>query len=145
MADSENQTAWEFDQTYDDGRGHTITVQTDAEHRTFARLKGKGTIEGTRAFIRMLDDNVRQMGHLGQTRALVSLAGLYSSPVRAQLMLGKWLFANKRVVASLAIYGGAAWEMKLARAVMKIARMKQVGFFDTEALARRYLGFEPAT
>ena len=70
---------------------------------------------------------------------LVDLRELHGVPIRSQFMLGKWLFGNKQRFARIAVFGGRAWEMRLARAIMTIAGMDRVGFFNTEAEATGWL------
>ena len=96
---------------------------------------------GVRAFVRMLDAAIAQIGRENKTRTLVDLRALHSSPIRAQVVLGKWLFKNREVVDRLAVFGGRPWEMKLARGIMALARVREVGFFDDEGPARASLGW----
>jgi hypothetical protein len=44
----------------------------------------------------------------------------------------------------LARTGGRPWEMRIARAIMTIARKDRVSLFDGEALARAFLAEAPA-
>ena len=126
---------------YDDGKG-TIKLTVDASYRVRLVLRGKGTMPGTLAFLKMLDESIRELDQDHKKAVSIDLRGLSGSPVRAQFILGKWLFKNKSNVAGLAIFGGKAWEMKLARLVVKIARLHGVGFFDTEPQAISFLGWD---
>lgn len=121
--------------------GGTLRCTIDPDFKVRLVATGKGTMEGAHAFVRILNEAIEELGRDYRVEAKVDLRQLYSSPVRAQFVLGKWLFANKALIDNVAIFGGKPWEMRLARVVMKIARMKRVGFFDTEAQAIAYLGW----
>jgi hypothetical protein len=122
-------------------RSERVVFRVDQEHRSFVYFYGKGSMEGTRMFLRFADEAIVELGDAYRTFSLVNLTQLDSAPLRAQFSLGKWLFSNKRYITKIAVFGGRPFEMKLARAVMKIARMREVDFFKTEASARAFLGF----
>lgn len=118
--------------------GFTIRVTPDF----FATLSffGKGGMDITHALIAMLEEVAAMVpGQEPKLRAIVNLGDLKGSPLRAQLLLGKWLFTRKDVAKKIAIYGGNPVEVKFTKAVMAIARMDRVGFFATEDEARRWL------
>ena len=137
-----NEDGFLFVREWSDRTGATITYTIDAEYKARVVMTGKGSMDGTHAFVRMLNEAIAELGREHKVESKVDLRKLSNSPVRAQFVLGKWLFANKPLIKNLAIFGGKAWEMKLARLIMKIARMPRVGFFDTEAQAMTFLGWE---
>ncbi|MEZ4268532.1 MAG: hypothetical protein R3F39_19375 [Myxococcota bacterium] len=130
-----------FHRVYDDGEVR-IEVGIDPGYNTTAVLAGRGTVKGAKALCDILDDAANKLGRHNRTRSLVSLEKLHDSPIRGQLILGKWLFQNRSLVDAIAVYGGKPWEMKLARAAMQIAQVSNAGFFQTEAEAKRFLGRE---
>ena len=69
---------------------------------------------------------------------------MHSTPLRAQFVVGKWLFTRKKQLAQVAVFGGKPIEMKIARAVMTIARMKNAAFYDTREQAMAWLGWPEA-
>lgn len=129
-----------YEKTYDDG-SVKIEIALDKQFRSLTRFYGKGTMGGARAFVAMLDEMVAVAGRENKTQAMSDLSQLHGSPVRAQFVIGKWLFKNKDLVDAVAVFGGRPWEMKLAKAVMKIARLDGVGFFQNQADAERFLGW----
>jgi len=137
-----NENGFLFERDWADGKGGTITYTIDGEYKARIVMGGKGTMDGTHAFVRMLDDAITELGRDKKVTTKIDLRNLRDSPVRAQFILGKWLFKNKDQVENLAIFGGKAWEMRLARLIMKIARMHRVGFFDTEPQALAFLKWD---
>ena len=128
-----------FETRYRDAVGWFHTV-VDHRHRATTRFHGRGTMDGARAFVAALDDAVRAVGSSGHAFfGLVDLSDLEGTPLRAQLSIGKWLFGHKKHFARIAVFGGKAWEMNLAKAIMKIAGMDRVAFFATEATATAWL------
>jgi hypothetical protein len=119
----------------------SIRFHVDEDMRSFAVFEGKGSMDSARQFVKMCDDAIVHFGAGYETRSLVDLRSLKGAPLRSQFLLGKWLLKNKRYVAKIAVFGGNKFEMTLARAIMKIARMKHVGFFNVESDARSFLGF----
>jgi hypothetical protein len=128
-----------FQRVYDDGEIR-IQVGIDAAYNTTAILSGRGTVKGAKALTDILDEAADKLGRHNRTSSLVSLERLYDSPIRGQLILGKWLYQNRQLVKIISVYGGKPWEMKMARAVMQIAQINNAGFFQTEAEAKRFLG-----
>ncbi len=122
------------------GQGH-ITFTLDARYRSRTRMVGKGSMEGVRAYVAMLDEAVATFGRERTTTSLVDLTELRDPPLRAQLVLGKWLFTHRKQVERVAIFGGRPIEMKVAQAVVTMARLGGVGFFQDEASALGFLGW----
>ncbi len=127
-----------FENTWEEGSSR-FRMSIDENHCAVVRFDGKGTMEGTKAFIASLDEGRAQIGDANDVRAIIDLSKLQGVPLRAQLMLGKWLLANKEQFYCIAVFGGKAWEMNFARAVAKIARFKNIGFYDDEARSLSYL------
>ena len=118
-----------------------VLFLVDSEFRSFLHFEGKGSMDGTRAFVRFADEAIAEFGENYRSQSLVDLTKLDSAPLRAQFVLGKWLLKNKRYLTQIAVFGGKPFEMAIARAVMKIARMKSVGFFNHGHQARQFLNF----
>jgi len=135
-----SETKYLFERDWTRGTSQ-VKFRVDETHRSFCYFIGKGTMDGARAFLRFADEAIVEFGDEYLTTSLVDLSQLHSAPLRSQFLLGKWLFKNKRYIAKIAVFGGKPYEMAIARAVMKIARMKQVGFFKRGEEARAFLGF----
>lgn len=120
--------------------GH-ITFTLDARFRSRSRLAGQGSMAGVRAYVAILDEAVATFGRDRTTTALVDLTELRDPPLRAQLVLGKWLLSHRKQVERVAVFGGRPIEMKVAQFVMTLARIDGVGFFQDEAAAVRFLGW----
>ncbi len=114
----------------------------DADHRGVMVTEGKGTMAGARASLEVLDEALAALGHEPPFSGIVDMRDVTGSPLRASLLLGGWLHKHRHVFGKIAVFGAKPWEMRIARTVAKIARMaKQVGFSNTEAEARRFLGW----
>ena len=127
-----------FDKEWSEPSGK-FTMTVDQNHLGVTRMYGKGTMAGTRAFVDMLDESAMVVGEDVNVRALVDLRELTGSPLRSQLLLGKWLLKNKHRFHRIAVFGGDPWEMKLARTVATLARFKNIGFYDDETPSMEYL------
>lgn len=128
-----------FERRFEDARGW-FECYVDHRYWSVARFHGHGSMDGARAAVAALDDAVRVLGASGHpVYALADLSDLQGTPIRAQFTLGKWLFRHKRHFARIAIFGGRPWEMHLAKAIMTIARMDRVSFFDAEGPATAWL------
>lgn len=103
-------------------------------------LGGKGTMQGVERLLAALEEMELLLAPHEKVTALIDLTSLNGAPLRAQLRLGKWLFARRERAARIAIFGGKPVEIAVARAVMKIAHMKHVGFYAHEHEAREFLG-----
>jgi len=134
---------WAIERTWSnpktDGGFH---IGVDAQKRGIMRSHGQGTLEGAHAAIAALEAIFEALGGpLGFT-GLVDLRQLKGSPMRAQFVLGRWLHQRRNAFDRVAVYGGRPFEMKMARAVARIAGMKgSVGFFNEEDEARRFVGW----
>jgi len=140
MSDPQPQddSALRFDKTYRDSNGE-FRVTMDEDAMIVMGFDGRGSIQGTWALVGILDEVTALLDAHEKVRCVVDLRGLSSTPLRAQLILGKWLFQHRGNVKAIAIYGARPWEKKLAKAVMKIARLKQVAFLDHEKAARDWI------
>lgn len=128
-----------FQRVWEDKDGGRILFSVDDSYRGLARMIGKGTMEGARMYVSILDEAKAFVGTEAKTRGIVDLRELYGAPFRAQFLLGRWLLRNKESFDRLAVFGGRPFEMKIARAIAKIARMDRIGFFDREQEALDYL------
>ncbi|MBL4633002.1 MAG: STAS/SEC14 domain-containing protein [Kofleriaceae bacterium] len=127
-----------FEKTWE-GEGSRFRMSIDVNHYAVVRFHGKGSMAGTKAFVATLDEGHARLGDPNDVRAMLDLSCLHGVPLRAQLLLGKWLLANKEHFHCIAVFGGKTWEMNFARAVAKIARFKNIGFYDDEAPSLTYL------
>jgi hypothetical protein len=139
MPVAEATTSYRFDKSYDDGQSR-FRFTVDEAYLTIIRFHGKGNMDSAHAFIGMLDEALDVLGRDRKTTAIVDLSDLHGSPLRAQFILGKWLFKNKAIINGIAVFGAAPWETTLAKAIFKIAGMSRVTFCKTEPEARRWLG-----
>lgn len=122
----------------------TITMTLDDQNRGVVVITGKGSIAGSHALIKLIDDARDELGHQVVISSLVDLRRLDGAPLRAQFILGKWLLARRKQIHKVAIFGGKPFEMGLARAVMTIAGMGSKAWFGNhlkDALA--FLGWPP--
>lgn len=103
-------------------------------------LAGKGTNQGVERLLGHLEEMEQDLAPDEKVRALIDLTTLEGAPLRAQLRLGKWLFVRRERAERIAIFGGKPMEIAVARAVMKIAHMKHVGFYAHDHEARTFLG-----
>jgi len=121
--------------------GQVLHIAVDDQLRAAVHLAGKGSMGGARALIDVMEDIRDALGHEKVFTAVVDLRELDGSPLRAQFLLGKWLFKRKQQLERVAVFGGKPFEMQLARAVMKIAMMRNAGFFDSADEALRWMGW----
>lgn len=108
--------------------------------RAKVTVSGSGTMEGAHALVAFLDKAVAK-ATADKTSAMVFLAAVESTPIRAQFLLGKWLVGNKQRVGQVSVVGAKTWERKLATAVAAIANFKHIAFHETEAAGNVFLGW----
>ena len=135
----EDPPSYLVDRTYRDTAGRFRFVLVESTMLAMARFEGRGSLDGTRAFAQMLDDTMALLAADQRVRAICDLSGLSKTPLRAQFVLGKWLFTQRHHCGRIAIFGAANWERRLAKAVFKIARLTDIGFFHTEQEAQQFL------
>ncbi|TNF23574.1 MAG: STAS/SEC14 domain-containing protein [Deltaproteobacteria bacterium] len=121
--------------------GQLLHIVVDPELRAIVYFSGKGSMGGARALIDVMESIRDAVGHDKVFSAVVDLRELDGSPLRAQFLLGKWLFTRKAQLERVAIFGGRPFEMRLAQAVMKIGMMRNAGFFDTQREAIAWIGW----
>ncbi|MBT9560230.1 MAG: hypothetical protein IV100_29645 [Myxococcales bacterium] len=109
--------------------------------RAKVTVSGSGTMEGAHALVAFLDKAVAK-ATADKTSAMVFLAAVESTPIRAQFLLGKWLIGNKQRVGQVSVVGAKAWERKLASAVAAIANFKHIAFHETEVAGNTFLGWQ---
>ncbi|MCB9766405.1 MAG: STAS/SEC14 domain-containing protein [Alphaproteobacteria bacterium] len=128
-----------FEETYQDDSVR-FTVTLDEAFVFGVGFIGKGTIEGTHAFIRMVGacgDIATGRGH--KLRGTVDLSRMNGAPLRVQLILSKWLLGQRDAIDRVAVCGGGRFERKLAKAVTSAARLSSVRFFDGVAEAEGWV------
>lgn len=138
MADEEYE--YLLDKSYRDKVSHFRFVLIKDSMVGVVRFHGKGTVPGTKAFVDLLEESLSVLPEGAKVKSIADLRDLHGTPIRSQFILGKWLFANKKHIDKVTIFGAAAWETKLAKAIFKIARMKNVHFFKNEDEATDCLG-----
>jgi hypothetical protein len=138
MSTPQPEAAVRYEKRYFNGQGG-FRVVFDERSRATMSFDGKGTMEGTHALVEVLEEVERLMRPGEKVDACVDLSQMDGAPLRSQFVLGKWMVERRQKFGRLAIYGGKAIEMGVARAVMKIAGIQSVGFFDTETQARAWL------
>lgn len=119
-----------------------IDITVDSEYRMAVVFTGKGSMAGAKALVDLIDSLRTELGHHVMISALVDMRRIDGAPLRAQIVLGRWLMMSKKQIAKVAIFGGKPFEMGIARAVMTIAGMGQKASFGNhldEAL--RFLGW----
>ena len=125
-----------------EGVPSTVEVQVDAAGRMRVVFDGKGSVAGAQALCELIDAVRDEVGHDRTIHALVDMRKAGPAPLRAQMIVGRWLLGRKKQIARIAVFGGGKAEMALARAVVTLAGMGGQAFFGTalaEALA--FLGF----
>jgi hypothetical protein len=119
--------------------GARVDFHVDEQMYSLVVFSGKGSMDGAREFLKMADEAIGFFGPEYKTKITADLRSLRGAPLRSQVLLGKWLLKNKRYVERIAVFGGKRVEMAIAKAVMKIARMTHVGFFNDELSARTFI------
>jgi hypothetical protein len=125
-----------------DGVPSRIDFDLDASGRLRVVFDGRGSLAGAEALCALVDAIRDEVGHSRPIEALVDMRKAGPAPLRAQVIVGRWLLGRKGQITRIAVFGGGKVEMALARAVMTIAGMGQRAFFGArlaEALA--FLGF----
>jgi hypothetical protein len=118
-----------YNRRFENENGY-FTVRVDENFLCTSTFFGRGSMVGTRAFIQMLEEISHLLSSGAKYQSLLDLTGLRGTPLRAQLSLGRWMLKNKGRVDKVAIVGAKAWERRIAKAVMKIARFKRIDFFQ---------------
>lgn len=125
-----------------EGVPSTVEVEVDALGRMRVVFDGRGSVGGAQALCELIDAVRDEVGHGRTIHALVDMRRAGPAPLRAQLIVGRWLLGRKKQIARIAVFGGGKAEMALARAVVTLAGMGGQAFFGAslvEALA--FLGF----
>lgn len=131
---------WTLTRTWEEP-GQSLAMAVDGALRVAVPLRGRGSMAGAQALVEVMEDIRDALGHDKVFTAVVDLRELDGSPLRAQFLLGKWLFRRKAQLERVAVFGGRPFEMRLARAVMKIAMMRNAGFFNTLHEAIGWMGW----
>lgn len=119
-----------------------IEIDLDDAFRMRVLFFGKGSVDGAHALCRLIDEIRDEQGHDKVISALVDMRQIYSAPLRAQAIIGRWLLSRRNQIARVAVFGGGKLEMAVARAVMTIAGMGQKAFFGANVGdALKFLGF----
>ncbi|MCC6625315.1 MAG: STAS/SEC14 domain-containing protein [Deltaproteobacteria bacterium] len=124
----ETRPAWLVERTWRE-TNQVIHITVDTNHRTVVVFDGRGSMEGARALIQLVDEIRDHLGHHILIEALVDMRRLDGAPLRAQFLIGKWLLTRKKQIQKVAVFGGKPFEMGLARAIMTIAGMGSKAWF----------------
>jgi len=127
-----------FERSYRDHKTW-FTAKASDPFRIVIDFHGKGTVDGTRAFLQIMDEAMKEYPEDLPKSALLDVSDLQKTPIRSQAIMGKWLLQNKHLVGHVALVGAKRWERAVAKTVMKIARMKRIDFFDSQSAANRWL------
>lgn len=130
--------ATEFHRAHQSERGSFEIILTENWDLSMT-LKGVGTVETFRILIDALEELHQTYLDSPKIRAGVDLTGGENAPLRAQIMLGKWLLSRRDRVGRLAVFGGPPIPMKIARAVCALAGMRDAEFFKTREEGIRFL------
>ena len=117
----------------------TIEGSMDASFLIELTLQGQGLAAGTVAFLDMLSAMYGKLPADQLANTIIICENYSGTPLRAQLQIGNWLRRHKNQTGKVAIVGAQAWEARVGKAIMKIARMKTIAFFKQEAVAREWL------
>jgi len=127
-----------FERSYRDHKSW-FTAQAHDRYRIVVRFHGRGTIEGTKAFLAVMDESIAEFPEELPKSALLDVSDFRKTPLRSQILMGHWLLTKKHLVGHVALVGARAWERAIAKAVMKLARMNRIDFFKTEIAALQWL------
>lgn len=128
-----------FEHTHKGEKSSFVAEMGDDRLLTVA-FSGTGEMPTTRAFVETMDKVIAAHGSGGPIRFAMDLTDFDKSPIRAQVVLGKWLMANKACFSKIAVFGGKPAEIKMARGIGKIAGFDALGAFATKAEADAFLG-----
>lgn len=134
-------TTWRIERDWRE-TNQVIRIRVDDQHRTDVVFDGKGSMEGARALIALVDKIRDELGHHVMISTIVDMRRLDGAPLRAQFLIGKWLLSRKKQIDKVAVFGGKPFEMGIARAVMTIAGMGSKAWFgNTVQDALKFLGW----
>ena len=104
------------------------------------RPLGKGTVEGTQNIIEAFEELFQKIAPGDGVRVVIDMHEMNGSPLRAQMLLGRWLLKRRQRIVGAAIVGGKSLDLKIARTVVKMARMTEiVVFLESESQAAAWL------
>ena len=127
-SEPETATKWLIEREWKE-TNQVIHITVDTDYRTVVVFDGRGSMDGARALIKLVDDIRDEVGHHVQISSLVDMRRLDGAPLRAQFLIGKWLLSRKKQIQKVAVFGGKPFEMGLARAIMTIAGMSNKAWF----------------
>ena len=127
-----------FEESYSD-RTVRLTVTMDAAFFMNVQFVGRGTMGGARRFTELVDQARSMPGAHGKVSGIVNLTELTGSPLRAQVVIGRWLMGCRDAFLGIAIVGGGRIERRIAKVVTSMAQMTNVGFTETLAEGEAFL------
>lgn len=128
-----------IEQKYTDHSGSFHFVMS-SDYLVITTITGKNvSIKGTDAFIDVLNRAYDKLEIDKKVRVLADLSELESTPIRIQLLLGRWILTHKHCVGKVAIVGAAKWEKKIAEAVFSVAGISNISFFEQKSEAMSFL------
>lgn len=121
---------------YDDGRPHRIICErtwseqteslwltVDDEHRALMVVSGRGTTEGARMLIDMVDQMQAELGHEIRVTVLADMRAVRGAPLRAQSLLLKRFITGRHQLAKAAFVVTNPFEVGVGRALLGLTGM----------------------
>jgi len=136
MGEREARVIYEREQQTGNSR---MELRLTEDWRMDLKISGEGSVEGTHRLLEALEEALDAYPEAPPLDSAVDLSELRKSPLRAQFIMGKWLMGRRGRVGRLAVYEGQPLEMKLARAITRLARLDKVGFYEHRDDAMRWL------
>ena len=107
----------------------------DEEYHIDVRFQGKGTSEGTLAFITMLSKMYEEIPDNKMASAILDCSDYGKTPIRTQFSIGRWLLKNRAKTGLVAVVGAQRWEENIGKAIIKITGIKSISFFREKQAA----------
>lgn len=128
-----------FIHTYQDrDGGFRVELLFGGEVATLT-VSGTTSTQAASELVRVLDRLDRDVRPAeGALRVMVDISAMRGGSLRAQAPVGKWLFKHRKSYGAVA-FVGAGPQRGIARAVMRVARLPQVSYFDTPPEALDWL------
>lgn len=100
-----------------------VWLTVDDAHRAVVVLSGRGTTEGARLFIEMVDQMQAELGYDILITVLADLRAVRGAPLRAQSMLLRHLISGRRQIEKGAFIVTNPFELGVGRALLGLAGM----------------------
>ena len=130
-----------YENSYQDEK-IAIEASMNSLYQMNFHFSGRGSSNGVVAFIDILTKMHEHIPNEENADALLNCLEYGRTPLLSQLQIGKWLLRNKKKTGRISIVGAKALEVKIAKAIMRIARIDRIAFFKNTADAYAWLGWE---